>query len=251
MAFWRRVSISAGKSEHALRQMCSAYEFVRTHPPHLPSEFVDLALRRPYTHLELIARIAETDVERAIELIFSPGNIQSVRDLRKALHDVRTKHAHDKSALVEGHQTRNDALMLVAKRLPNIVDPLSTSFRFRKWPGTMATVSPSLVTVRPRTDAAVHVIGVFVVTKANQDALYRGVARSGWESTFFDTYWLAVPAVVVSEADILVRQFGLSNVGLVMFDVAKSEVTLAHEPTEPRPVPDRRSLLHLPDHYLS
>ncbi len=250
MAFWRQASASAGKPEHALRQMCSAYDFVRTHSPHLPPEFVQLALGRPYTHLELLTRIAESDVARAVDLIFSPGNVQSVRDLRKVLEEVRAQSAGEMSALVEGHKARNHALAIVAEQMPKLVAPRSArAIRFRKWPGTMASVSPSLVALHPRADGLPEVVGVFVSIKASVDALHGAIARVGWESTFFDAYWLAVPAPVVSEAGALVREYRLANVGLVMFDTASSLLTLAIAPTEGAPAPDRRTLLRLPERY--
>jgi len=250
MTFWRKASASAGKPEHALRQMCSAYDFVRAHSPHMPPEFAEQALARPYTHLELLTRIAEADFERAVELIFSPGNVQSVRDLRKVLDDVRSKSGDEVSALVEGHKARNDILAIVAEQMPKLIAPPSMQpIRLRKWPGTMASVSPSLLAIHPRVDEAPDVIGVLVAIKPDVAALHRAIARTGWESTFFDTYWLAVPAPVASEADARIRQFNLSNVGLVMFDDTSSLLTLLAKPTESAPVPDRRSLLHMPERY--
>lgn len=249
MAFWRQASASAGKPEHALRQMCSAYDFVRARSPHMPPEFAELALARPYTHLELLKRIAEADFERAVELIFFPGNVQSVRDLRKVLDDVRSKSEGDVSALVEGHNARKDILTIVAEQLPKLASPSVQPIRFRKWPGSTASVSPSLVAIQPRIDEAPDVIGVLVSIKPNIDALHRAIARTGWESTFFDTYWLAVPASVASEADARIRQFGLPNVGLVMFDTESFLLTLVAKPTERASAPDRRSLLYLPEQY--
>ena len=250
MAFWRQASASAGKPEHALRQMCSAYEFVLTHSPHLPPEFFQLALGRPYTHLELLSRIAESDLERAIELIFFPGNVQSVRDLRRVLDEVRAKSSGDISALVEGHKARNHALTMVADQMPTLVDPYSVqAMKFRRWPGTTAAVSPSLVAIHSMADAGIQVVAVFVLTKPSLDELHRALARVGWESTFFDTYWLVVPAAVISEADALVRKYHLPNVGLVRFDSGESTLSLARAPTEDSPAPDRRSLLHLPERY--
>lgn len=250
MAFWRDASVAAGKPEHALRQMCSAYDFVRAHAPGMPPEFAELALARPYTHLELLTRIAEADFERAVELIFAPGNVQSVRDLRKVLDDVRSKSGDDVSALVEGHKARKDILAIVAEQLPKLIAPPSVQLiGFRKWPGSTVSVSPSLVAIQPRIDEAHDVIGVLVSIKPNIDALHRAIARTGWESTFFDTYWLVVPASVASEADAQIRQFGLPNVGLVMFDTESFLLTLLAKPTERAPAPDRRSLLYLPEQY--
>ncbi|MBE0580517.1 hypothetical protein [Devosia sp.] len=250
MTFWGQASVAAGKPEHALRQMCSAYEFVLTHSPHLPPEFFQLALSRPYTHLELLSRISETDLERAIELIFSPGNVRSVRDLRRVLDEVRAKSDGDISALVEGHKARNHALTTVADQMPSLVAPHSVqAVKYRRWPGTTAAVSPSLVAIHTGTDAAIEVVGVFVFIKPGLDELYRALARVGWESTFFDTYWLVAPSAVISEADALVRKYHLPNVGLVQFDPGGSKLSLARAPTESSPAPDRRSLLHLPERY--
>jgi len=250
MVFWRRAAASAGKSEHALRQMCGAYDFVRAHSPHMPPDFVALALGRPYTHLELLARIAESDFERAASLIFSPGNVQSVRDLRKVLDEVRAQSTDDTSALVEGQQTRSHALAIVADQMPRLVAPRSVGvIRFQKWSGTTASVSPSLVAIRLRPDGRPEAVGVFVSVKPSVDALHRAIARVGWDSTFFDVYWLAVPTPVASEAGALVRQYRLDNVGLVTFDAASSLLTLAFAPTEGAPAPDRRGLLRLPERY--
>jgi hypothetical protein len=249
MEFWNQVAMAVGRPEHALRQMFSAYDFVRWHSRGLGKELTALALARPYTHLEVIHRIAEVDPDQAFRLIAQPGSAPTVRALRERLREAR-ENVGDPSALVEGQKSRAAALTLVAQRMPAaIASSASGGIRFHKWPGTTATVSPSLVAVWRDRESVNRTVGVLVIPKSDRDTTLRGIARAGWESTFFDTYWLAVAPNMAAEVETWSCRFGLGNVGVAAVDVARAALEVASKPQALAPVPDRRRFLRLPDRY--
>lgn len=247
MAFWRTAAQAAGRSERSLRQMHQAYEFVSRFSRHLGEERVAAALRLPYSSLEAIVRIGGIDLDRALFLLANPGHARAVRDVREELSRLRQRSDAPTSTLVEGQQERGAAITFVARNLSDARRAGSSPpLRLVRWAADVPAVSPSLVSAADTPGGGRRVTAALVVAKAEQATIHRALGKAGWEATFFDAYWLAVPSTADPKLEALVSAYGVRNLGLGRFDLSTSTFTVSLEPTAEGPDPDRRSHVNLP-----
>jgi len=213
--------------------------------------------RFPYSHLEMLARIAKIDPDWANKHLRSDAfaNRQpTYRELRDQYYKLREKTPQQSSAIAAGMKTSRQFENLCLELLmSNHAEPLyrsqvgaSKERRITRWPGAFRYASPDLL-IEGRGDnqaSEVDAADCFTVYgDIKQEETIRRIQRIAFEASFFTTFWIMLPTWSPGELfESECKTLQLRNVGIVAVDSEKRAIARVTAPTGP-PVPDRRQLL--------
>ena len=238
-----------------LRQMQRTLETLKT----LRSSDKNFNLQRvldafPFSHVEILARIAKTNPDVAIDAMsgyFSANRPPSYRELRERFYEVRSQ-ATQASPIAAGQQTSRAfetlCFNLLKQENAQILYGAEQAPRRRiiKWPSGFRYASPDIIIGIRDEDGRLQIDAVdcyAIYGDISQDETARRVSRVATESTFFRNFWIMLPTWSVrSLVESMCRELKLDNVGIVDVDPQTREAFRAVEPSGP-PVPDRRDLV--------
>ncbi len=217
----------------------------------------------PFSHLEIIARIAKLDPEAAVKYL-KPAHGQHkasrYRELRDQYYILRDKTPRLTSPIAAGLKTSRQFEDLCLELLKaNHASDLYESERSKpgaldvperqitRWPGAFRYASPDLLievrsaTTRAQVDAADCLT---VYGDIGQDETVRHIRRIAFEASFFTTFWIMLPIwsphwLFASECETL----ELFNVGVAAVDPQSRRISLVRAP-QGSPKHDRRKLLY-------
>jgi hypothetical protein len=249
------VKVAAEKTKYTtnlIRQAQRTYatlEKLVAENPGLPS---DLLSRHTFSHLEIIARIANIAPDSALKYL----SMKSLpyRDLRFEYERLKSKQPERLSPGGIG-QLVSQALIKQCKatldKHNNLFDP-SGEMHIQKWPEGFALARPPFIGVIEGPDW-IEINGFSccnIQADTNRDAVVRFVTRIATESTFFTTFTVLMPSwapIPLISQD--VQTLDLRNVGLVEIFDDRQPPRILSSPYG-LPVPDRRHLLAGDKYFL-
>lgn len=251
---WIKVAAErSGYTIAQLRQMDRVMTMLQEVTTASPRLSLNAALQLPFSHLEMIARIAKVD-RGAAERFLSPDEVASgytYRAVRDFYYQARAKINGRTSPQSVGLQSARQ----FTKRCHELFsDPSNLRLlhgggadpahrRFLKWPGGFNYANPDFIIIddtdKERSIDAIDCVTIF--GDVNQDITVKEVLRSFTESIFFRHYFVCLPSYspiwLFSQHRDRIR---LDNIGVV--EVGESSVELV-APPEGGPCPDRQKLL--------
>ncbi|EIZ84319.1 MULTISPECIES: hypothetical protein [Methylobacterium] len=258
---WVKVAAAASRfTTNQLRQMdrtLSALEALAANNPRLSLAPI-LAL--PFSHLELIVRIAKADRETAEKLLSdeSGWSRRTYRDLRHRYDEIRSSMTGRASSRSAGQQSRHQfaktcfELLAVEQNLRDLCgyDPDTDKIRLLKWTGTFQYASPDFVILH-RVNGERFVYGVeclLIYGDVHEDGSVREVLKAATEATFFKKYFMFVPPwAPIGVLGQHLSALKLHTVGRVMIDARK---LIPLDKPDGAPLPNRQDLL-LDNYYIS
>jgi hypothetical protein len=217
------------------------------------------ALRKPFSRLEMIARILKANPEAGEALLTEESlNVpMSYQALREHYYDIREKMRGRGASMSVGQRTArtfvNDIYNKV--RLLRIYNTYDTNERARpaeqpavmdfsewkiaKWPGGYTFAHPDFIVVHKNRKAICGFQCKGLLQSPSQfDDI---ISRTAFESTFFHQYFVVAPSGnPIMQLASMIKELALLNVGILVLHDAKLEIFVT--PTG-EPLPDRRTLL--------
>jgi hypothetical protein len=245
----------AGYTTNQMRQAQRTYatieQFIQTHD--LPLH----ALEWPMSSLEVIARIAKANPQRAERLIISSTQL-SLRGLSKLYEQIRADSGSRVSAMSAGHHSARaftqglfDALSDREAMLQLLGGGCATSMQpLKAWPGRYPFAHPDFVVGYYKSEifklAAFE--GLRFYGDINLHSATKAAVKAAVEATFFAKYfWCLSEWTPVEHLVAMRNQLGLHNVGIVT--TFNNTVDIVLRPSA-NPSPDRQEML-IKDVHLS
>jgi hypothetical protein len=262
------VTVAAERSEYSanqLRQMDRTLLELEAATGRNPKLSLSEALRKPFSRLEMTARLLKADPE-AGETLLSEENLAvpvSYQSLREYYYSTRDKMRGRGASMGAGQRAARTFVDTIYekirririfseygfdKRIPQRREEKKIDYsewKIAKWPGGYNFAHPDMVMVRKDGKA---ISGLQCKGLLQSPYKFDGIIpRTAFESTFFYQYFVVAPlGKPIRELAHVVSELGLLNVGILALNDAKLEVHLL--PTG-EPSPDRRTLL-LTDSYM-
>ena len=210
----------------------------------------------PFAHVEVLGKIWQVDRNRAHELIDQARNANSFTylELLKEYQEIRSKGVAQASPIAAGKHAAQEFINACRKIL--LETKLLTSAPL--YPGNQRAMlrpvvdfdyaNPDYVICDTSTSQTPTVEAVdcyFISGRAQYDTLRRKISQVAFESTFFTRFWCLIPpSELAGDFISACNELGLSNVGLVIVDVAKQSCSVIRNPDpEAAPDPDRRQMI--------
>lgn len=263
---WAKVAAQlSGYSVNQLRQMqrtLASLEALHTEARGLRLASTLLAV--PFSHLEILVRIAKFDPDVAIKYLQSAGTQNrppTYRELRERFYELRDKTPQHASPIAVGLRTsrqfENICLdLLVSNHGEPLYRPQAVSRcerRIVRWPGAFRYASPDLLiesrarNQTPQIDAADCFI---VYGDVSQDETMRRIQRIAFEASFFTCFWIMLPTWSPGWLfESLCKRLRIRNVGVVAID-PETRIIAHVSPPIGAPEPDRREILYEEFAYL-
>ena len=238
----------AGYTTNQLRQAQRTYiaieNFIALHD--LPSH----ALEWPMSSLEVIARIAKANPQRAERLIKSSTQM-SLRELSKLYEQIRADAGSQISAMSAGHHSARAFTQNLFNALSNkealrrlLGNECVTSVQpLKAWPGRYPFAHPDFVVgyYESETLKLAAFEGLRFYGDINLHAATKAAVKAAVEATFFARYYWCLSEWTPVEHLVNMRdQLGLNNVGIVTS--TNNSVDIILYPTA-SPSPDRQEML--------
>lgn len=216
----------------------------------------DAALGWPITSLEVVARIAALDPERARDLL-TRSVVPTIRSLRLIHEQVQAGEGARLSPQSAGHRSArafNDTLIKSLSASPILrrilgLDRSPHDIQLVAWPGGFRYAHPTCLAVEDDgLNGRLHAFqGLRLIGDLNLDGATKAIVRAAVESTCFATYHLVVTRQSDAEAlDWMSGDLGLANLGVLILGDGLPEVLI--RPSGP-PRPDRQAML-LEDNHM-
>lgn len=238
----------AGYTTNQMRQAQRTYiaieKFIETHD--LPLH----ALEWPMSSLEVIARIAKANPQRAERIIISSTQL-SLRELSKLYEQIRGDAGSQISAMSAGHHSaraftqdlfdalsrRENLLRLLGGERVTSIQPL------KAWPGRYPFAHPDFVVGyhEAATFKLAGFEGLRFYGDLNLHAATKAAVKAAVEATFFARYFWCLSEWTPVEHLVDARdRLGLQNVGIL--STTNNTVEILLHPTAD-PSPDRRAMI--------
>lgn len=256
---WAKVAAQlSGYSINQIRQMQRTLATLETFHSRSKQPSLTSTLHAfPYSHLEMLARIAKLDpdiVRNYLRLDAIANRQPTYRELRDRYYELREKVPHQSSPIATGMKaTRQFESLCLDLLISNNAEPLYRSLasstwerRITRWTGTFRYASPALLieSHRDNQDRQIDAADCFTVYgDIAQDETIRRLQRIAFEASFFTNFWIMLPTwspghLFESEC----KTLELQNVGIAHVDPEKRLIARVMLPIG-SPQPDRRPLL--------
>jgi hypothetical protein len=260
---WARVAAQlSGYSVNQLRQMQRTWAALEE--LHSKTKKLTLAsslLAFPFSHLEIIARIAKLDSDAAIRYLRSAGTTNkppAYRELRKHFYTLRDETPQEASPIAAGLKTARQfedlCLKLLkqdhaAKLYPSeaLTPEKCLERHIKRWPGAFRYASPDLLIESRLTGDSTQIDAADCFTLYGdiaQEETIRRIRRVAFEASFFPVFWMMLPnwspcTLFASECETL----ELRNVGVVEVNPERGTVKVVKHPNQRTAKHDRARLL--------
>lgn len=255
---WARVAAQlSGYSVNQLRQMQRTWSALEE--LHSKSKSLTLAstlLAFPFSHLEIIARIAKLDSDAAIKCLRSSGGsnrLPSYRSLRDLFYHLRDKAPQEASPIAAGLKTARQFqdLCLELMKAGQVAElypaERKRERRIARWPGAFRYASPDLLIESRLTSKSSQIDAADCFTlygDLSQEEAIRRIKRIAFDATFFTAFWLMLPNwspawLFVKECETL----ELLNVGVVEVNPERRILKVLRYPERASATHDRTKLL--------
>lgn len=251
---WARVvAKETGHSLNQLRKMQRSLKAVEELSERNEFDVDKLLKTIPFSHVEILARIAKADEKRGLELIRScltANRLLTYRELLEQFHEVRD-NAPQLSSVAAGQRAARKfeslCLDLLSEKSTAILPAKYGDQKPKviRWSGGLRYASPDLVIAFRDANHALVVDGVdcySIYGDVAQDETAKRMARIATESTFFRNFWILMPPwSPVWLVRVMCEELKLQNVGIIVIDPETKKKV--HEELAPKgvPVPDRQS----------
>lgn len=252
---WARVVATAsGYGLNQLRKMQRSLKAIEQLSKR--NEFdVDKLLRSvPFSHVEVLARIAKADEQRGLKLIrdcMTANRLLTYRELLEQFYEVRD-NAPQLSSVAAGQRAARKFEAFCFDLLSQTNATILPGFSGRRvkvvrWSGGLRYASPDLVIAfrDEKHELIVDAVDCYsIYGDVGQDETAKRMARVAVESTFFRNFWILMPpwspAWLVRS---MCEELRLQNVGIIVVDPETKGIDKhqAWAPSGKAPVPDRQS----------
>lgn len=251
---WVKVAAAASEfTTNQLRQMDRTLSALEAFAANNPSLSLTSILSLPFSHLELIVRIAKADRAMAEKLLTEESNSgrRTYRDLRDRYDEIRSRMTGRASSRSAGQQSKHQFTkscfdLLSMKHNLQALCSYDAGFdriKLLKWSGTFQYASPDFVILHS-INGRNFVYGLeclMIYGDVHQDGSVREILKAATEATFFKKYFVLVPPW--SPVDLLgqhIETLELHTVGRVLVEAGKLKPL---DKPEGYPSPDRQKLL--------
>jgi hypothetical protein len=247
----RAAAKRTGYSLNQLRQMQRTLRALQA-LPNVPPEHLQRAFRWPFSHAEMLSRIAKLDPLTAattIRDLAGAGTLPRFRALRDQYYALRESASRASPILAGQMAARKFTAMcldLLKRTNAAILPDYQGEQRIQiiKWPGIFRYASPTLAIGHRNSSGKLEIDGADCYAiygdRTNEETAKRAV-RIATECTFFRRFWVFVPALSAGgQLASACQELSLNNVGIVEL-ASNGFHWLKH--ASAGPLPDRRDLI--------
>jgi hypothetical protein len=244
----QRAEAESGYSANQLRRMVKVAQF-RNHLIRTEAVLAGKLLAKPFSHIEVIAKIWKLDEGEARRLIEDENSNDTFRSLLE-IYGRASEHRGGAAPVVAGKKAAKDfrekAFTLLRRDQENLFErDAALDFEIMRPIVPFRYASPDFYIVGRENGKVTRIdaIDCYALYDGSQkDIALRKMISVATESTFFSRFWIVVPAG--ASADIVLwerRDLHLDNVGVVV--VEKERLYWERiPPARAKPNPDRRHL---------
>jgi hypothetical protein len=249
----RAAAERSGYSLNLLRQMQRTRKVLEG-LPHINSADLQRVFAWPFSHAEMLSRIAKLDQDVAVNTIrqlMNEAKLPSFRVLRQQYYDLRVSVSRVSPILAGQMAARKFASTcfdLLTRTKATILPGYQGDERIQiiKWPGAFQYASPTFAIGQRNWNGDLEIDAVdcyAIYSDVTDEETAKRAVQVATECTFFRRFWIFLPTRSVAEKFVSASQeLELANVGL-MEVTPKEAIFRSGKPVDPGPQPDRRAML--------
>jgi hypothetical protein len=251
------VRAAAERSGYSLNQLRQMQRTLRVLEglPHINAADLQRIFAWPFSHAEMLSRIAKLDQDAALNTIrqlMNEATHPSFRFLRDEYYSLRVSVSHVSPILAGQMAARKFASTcfdLLIRTKATILPAYQGDERIQiiKWPGAFQYASPTFaIGQRNRNgDLEIDAVDCYAIySDVTEEETAKRMVQVATECTFFRNFWIFLPTRSVAEQfKSASHELKLDNVGILDFP-QKGEDDRPKELTTGVPRPDRRAMLN-------
>jgi hypothetical protein len=223
----RAAAERSGYSLNQLRQMQRTRRILEG-LPHINAADLQRIFSWPFSHAEMLSRIAKLDQDVAVNTtrqLMNEAKLPSFRGLRDQYYSLRVSVSRVSPILAGQMAARKFAstcfdLLTRTKATILPVYQAGEKIQIIKWPGAFQYASPTFAIGRrnPNGDLEIDAVDCYAITNklTDKEAAERAV-QVATECTFFRYFWIFVPnRLVAGQFGSETRELELGNVGIIV-----------------------------------
>ncbi len=248
----RAAAERSGYSLNQLRQMQRTRRILEG-LPHINAEDLQRIFSWPFSHAEMLSRIAKLDQDVAVNTIrqlMNEAKLPSFRGLRDQYYSLRVSVSRVSPILAGQMAARKFASTCFdlltrtkATKLPGYQG--DERIQIIKWPGAFQYASPTFAIGRRNRNGDLEIDAVdcyAIYSDVTDEETAKRAVQVATECTFFRKFWIFLPArSVAGQFGSAIRELKLRNVGIIVLQ--KGDDVHVEESATDVPVPDRQSTL--------
>ncbi len=252
---WARVAAErTGYSLNQLRQMQRTLQTLEKLQRDKTFDLQRVLNSFPFSHVEILARIAKASEADAVETInsyFQANRLPTYRELRERFYSLREQSTQI-SAIAAGQKAAREfergCFDLLSETKAAILPGFGQSKKIQiiKWPGAFRYASPDIIIGIRNAEGNLEIDAVDcypIYGDISQDETARRVVHVATESTFFRRFWILLPTWSVGWlVASMCEDLKLTNIGVVDVDLRTHAARKVRKPTD-HPTPDRRDMM--------
>jgi hypothetical protein len=248
----RAAAQRSGYSLNQLRQMQRTRRVLQE-LPHITAADLQTIFAWPFSHAEMLSRIAKLDQDVAVNTIrqlMNEAKLPSFRVLRDQYYSLRVSVSHVSPILAGQMAARKFASTcfdLLTRTKATILPGYQGDERIQiiKWPGAFQYASPTFAIGRRNRNGDLEIDAVdcyAIYSDVTDEETAKRAVQVATECTFFRKFWIFLPArSVAGQFGSATRELKLRNVGIIV--PQKGDDVHVEESATDVPVPNRQSML--------
>ena len=214
----------------------------------------------PYSHLEILARMAKIDPDAALRHLrseFTANQTLRYRKLRDEYYALRKKVPEQTSPIAASLQASREfeksCLALLKKdnagQLYDRLNDFEHKRVVKRWSLNFRYANPNFVIETPQNTGHSQIdagdcLAFYTGTGTAKEATLRQLQRVAFEASFFSVFWILLPDWSTAEVFETERKaLALDNVGAVEVNLKKGSMTVKTPPAG-APMSDRQALVY-------
>lgn len=248
----RAAAERSGYSLNQLRQMQRTRRILEG-LPHINAEDLRRIFSWPFSHAEMLSRIAKLDQDVAVNTIrqlMNEAKLPSFRGLRDQYYSLRVSVSRVSPILAGQMAARKFASTCFdlltrtkATKLPGYQG--DERIQIIKWPGAFQYASPTFAIGRRNRNGDLEIDAVdcyAIYSDVTDEETAKRAVQVATECTFFRKFWIFLPArSVAGQFGSATRELELRNVGIIV--PQKGDDVHVEESATDVPMPNRQSML--------
>ena len=248
----RAAAERSGYSLNQLRQMQRTRKILEG-LPHINAADLQQIFSWPFSHAEMLSRIAKLDQDVAVNTtrqLMNEAKLPSFRGLRDQYYSLRVSVSRVSPILAGQMAARKFASTCFdlltrtkATKLPGYQG--DERIQIIKWPGSFQYASPTFAIGRRNRNGDLEIDAVdcyAIYSDVTDEETAKRAVQVATECTFFRKFWIFLPArSVAGQFGSATRELKLRNVGIIV--PQKGDDVHVEESATDVPVPNRQSML--------